>query len=762
MAKNKNKTVNYTADTELEEQESEVLEKIQAPNTSAGKEKKKKEKNNKDNKETLSAGGGLEKVFFFGEERKTVKELIAFEGVDTSAEEFVKIISAGQSIPTACMYIHKMPKSTTFASSYVPLFNFSGVTTNIFIDPMKHDAAQKVVDGRVSDLTVQVSEAQDAGDVNQVRKMQNKLAEANAWAAAIERGDNALYLVKFLFVLQELTVEDLERKINLFHSKASEIGFDVVTCYATHHQVIRSVFPTNRPYAPKGDEDVIKSHCLDKNALMDIFNHTENSFIHKDGVFAGHYINGNKVFLYDPYDKSHDGFGVVIAGGTGTGKSATIKMLQSRWGDFGVRFRTIDVESKLAEGEYAGIARAMGGINFEIKTGSKNILNPFDINAEQEFDSRTGMEYTVLHLNEKLVYLEDLFISMVMTGNAPPELTLERSMRHLIKDICQELYDEREIYDGQPDSLYTTGGAAFLSSGRDKKELPTITDAFKKLLVRKKFNQNPLYNQAYQTLLDSVADRVKELYYGEDSCRFFTREVFESLPVNEYGRRIAKTEDGKQEAVIPVRGAKAYFDGQSTMSASIDTPYINYDISQVPQADKAFALLVAMGYMEENDVRRNSANQNNIQKMVVLLDELHTVFPYQEARRIVERFYRTARKRHVSPWSATQSLKDFDIYEETKAILKNADTTFLFRHSDLDRNFLRENTPLNDSQVERVLTLGISPKDTDVSEAEKNRKRGEVCIIDKGRPAFIKMDYLRETEASYVETDASKFAKKPA
>ena len=75
---------------------------------------------------------------------------------------------------------------------------------------------------------------------------------------------------------------------------------------------------------------------------------------------------------------------------------------------------------------------------------------------------------------------------------------------------------------------------------------------------------------------------------------------------------------------------------------------------------------------------------------------------------------------------------------------------------------MRNNTPLNASQIERVLTLGINPKDTEVTDEEKNRKRGEVCIIDKGRPAFIKMDYLRETEAGYVETDASKFSIKSA
>lgn len=749
-------TLEQDNDIELIGEESEIT-KIENPVSSGGvigkRNREKKEK------ETVLSSGGEERFDnLFGEDRKTVSELVAFEGINTFPLDHVDLFNAGFTIPTVCMYIHKTPRTTTFASSYVPLFNFSGVMTSVFIDPMSHDKAQKIVDQRVSDLDVQLSEAKDAGDINRARKLNTKYKEANAWAAAIEKGDNALFNVQFLFTVQDINLDELQRKVNLFHAKATEIGFDVVCCYATHALALKSQFPLNKVFSEKKDTDMIKTHVLDKNALLDIFNHTENSFIHKDGVFAGHYINGNKLFLYDMYDKSHNGYGVVIAGGTGTGKSATIKMLQSRWSHFGVRFRTIDVDSKANEGEYAGIARELGGINFEIKTGSKNILNPFDINVEYEYDTRTGMEFPVLHLNEKLVYLEDLFLSMVMTDNAVPEVALERAMRAIIISVCSELYEERGIYDGRPESLYTTEDTAFLSSGKSKKVLPTITDAYKKILMRRHLNKNKLHEQAYQTLIDSISDRVKEVYYGVDTCHFLSREEYESLPQNEYGRRIRKTRSGEMEEVLAIRGAKSYFDGQSTMSATTETPYINYDISQVPTADKAFALLVVMGYMEENDVRRNSANQNNIQKLVVLLDELHTVFPYKEARRIVERFYRTARKRHVSPWSATQSLKDYGGYPETEAILKNADSIFLFRHTELDREYLRANTSLNASQVERVLVLGVDPKDVDVSEEEANRKRGEVCIIDKGRPAFVKIDYLRETEAGFVETDASKYA----
>ena len=41
---------------------------------------------------------------------------------------------------------------------------------------------------------------------------------------------------------------------------------------------------------------------------------------------------------------------------------------------------------------------------------------------------------------------------------------------------------------------------------------------------------------------------------------------------------------------------------------------------------------------------------------------------------------------------------------------------------------------------------------------EKNRHRGEMCIMDNKRVAFCKVDYLKETEKLPVETDAKEIS----
>lgn len=693
-------------------------------------------------------------------ERKDIRELIAPEGFNSGEPEYAIISDAGRSIYVMGMYIHKLPQRTRFASTFAMLFNYPKVTSNIFIVPIGETKSQQIIDKRVRSLGVERDEAVDSGDVNRIRKMNTKYEKAQQWASRIESGDNSLYSVQFLFIIFADSVEELYRNASDFRSHALQSQIELVACYALHTEAFISAYPLNH-IEKHNNVDFIKPHVFDRRGLGDIFNHTSCSFIHPKGVFLGHYIQSSKAFLYDPFDKSHDGFGAMFCGSVGTGKSATIKMLQSRLSDFGVRFRTLDIESRAAHGEYTLTALATGGINFDIKATGRNKLNPFDINMEMEFDEGTRAEYPVLRLAEKRAYLVDLFISMAKMGDAKVPATLDKAMASILSEMCNTLYSEIGIYDGKPESLYQSGGGNFLDSGRTKKSMPTITDAFKYLLIHQHLNNNRLHDEAYQILVDTMREQVAEVYYGKESIRFFTKEEYDALEDDVWGGRKCVNYNDRKEAVISVIGSKAYFDGQSTLCAEFETPYINYDISQIPEADRKFAILVLLGYMEENDIKPNSVNPLRTTPLIILVDELVTLFPFPEARRCIDRFFRTARKRWVGPWVATQSVADFgdqEKYPELAGVYKNTDTYFLFRHKVADRDYLRNNTELTESQVERVLALGIDPSDPDITEEEKRRRTGEVCIIDRGRVAFVKVDYLEHTEAAFVESNVEKIS----
>lgn len=719
-----------------------------------------KKQENKSQGNFLSHDGGEGASERYFDRRKDVRELIAPDGFNPAHLEYVVINDGGRNVYAMCLYIHKLPVKTTFATTFSALFNFPGVTSNVFISPLGETRSQQIVDRRVRTLDVELGEAEDSGDTNRIRKMQAKFDKAQKWASKIESGDNSLYSVQFLFTLFAESTEELYRKVSDFRMRAKQESVELVACYALHTEAFISSYPLNKVEKFK-NVDFIQGHVFDRRGLGDVFNHTSCAFTHPNGVYLGHYINSLQAFMFDPFDKSHDGFGAIFAGGTGTGKSATIKMLQSRLVDFGVRFRTLDIESRATHGEYTLTALAAGGVNFDIKANGTNKLNPFDINAEMEYDEGSGIEYEVLRLSEKRAYLVDLFMSMVKMGTKEVPATLDKALASILSDMCNALYAEKGIIDGKPESLFTGEGTGFLSAGKSRKLMPTMTDAFKWLLVNKYLNDNSLHDEAYQVLVDTMREQVNEVYYGKDSIRFFSREEYEAMEDAEHGRKCIDYK-GKKEIVIPVIGSKSYFDGQSTLRADFTTPYVNYDISQIPEADRKFAILVLLGYMEENDIKPNSANPLRTTPLIILVDELHILFPYAEARRCIERFYRTARKRWVGPWVATQSLADFgdkDKYPELAGVYKNTDTYFLFRHKAADREYFKSATELTASQIERVFGLGFDPTDPEITDEEKKRRTGELCVIDKGRVAFIKVDYLEETEASYVETNVEKIKK---
>ncbi len=715
---------------------------------------------NKKKKEQIVNDNLKEDNTLFGADRKDVKELISAEGLDFSSNEYMVVQDGATSEYTMSMYVNRLPKSTTFATTYARLFGFPNVISNVFIKKLDEVEARTMADKRVRALGAERADCTDEKtgrikDENKYRRLTEKYMEAQEWAKRIESGDNSLFAVQFLFTVKGTSLDDLRRNINSFYTLAASNDIELVSCFCVQDLAFLSAYPLNRAKKLKDRAEVIKTHYLDKYAVGDIFNHTNSHFFHEDGVFMGHYVDNHQMMTWDPFDKSHEGYGTMFLGASGVGKSATIKMAQKRMIDFGMRVRTLDVDSPSRQGEYAAIAKACGGIHFEIKPDSNNVLNPYDLNAESVYDVDSGLEYDTLALDEKLSYLEKLILSMVEMGKGTIDKVTESALKSIVTKINHELYEERGIYDKKPDSLYTEDGDTLIGSGRKKKLMPTLSDAYKKILMFRMMNKNEYYGPALQILVDTMQFYVKEVYYSEQSCRFFSREEYEKMGCDEYGRKFTETPVGK-EVVAAVKGIRSYFDGQSTMTPSYSTPYIDYDISQLPRSDKPFAMIVCLGYMEENDVRTNSSNPLRAEKMIVLMDELHVAFPYEKAREIIVSFYRQARKRWISPWCATQSVADFDLYPDMLAIFKNSDSQFLFRHSDRDRDYIAKHLPLTETQVEKVLSLGLDPGNVEATVEERNARRGEVCLIDAKRVAFIKVDYLVNTEAAFVETNIAK------
>lgn len=683
----------------------------------------------------------------FFAERKSLKEFLAPDAVDPNNYKYVKLQDAGRDVYVRNYYIDMLPKDAEFATTFADLYNFKNMMSQTRIVPLTNERAVQIVDRQVLDLDTELASARKSADRNRYRKISDKMRNAEAWGRDVENGKNQFFEVTFTHQAYAKSLDELNAGGNDFHAKALGKSISIVSCYGVEPEAYKSGFPLNRMFRSKlgpVKTTTAKAHLMDIYSLSTIFNHTKSSFYHKNGVYLGRDLMSSRPITFDPYDPSLEAHNIIFAGKTGTGKSATIKMFLSRAADFGLKYCAVDSEARGRQGEYSILTKKLGGENFQIHSGSKEIVNLFEISEELEYDESTGQEAVTLRLIDRISIIKGILMTMITYGKAAPSFEDATTMESIVEDIVSHLYEVRGIIDGVPESLYaSTAGYSSV-----KKPLPTITDFYVEALRRQQSNTYEHHVKGYALILDAMKSYVKELLYIPRLVRILTREEYDKLPLDQSGHRYYETEEGEHIEAIQIKGVRSYYDGQSTIKVNLDTPAINLDISQLPANDLPIGMVIATNFLHENIIKKNSANPKRLQKRAILIDEAHRLFPYPELRRFLGDLYMTARKRFIVPICCTQSLSQFKNYEETREIVKQSPMIFLLRQDAQDREFIAESTRMSPGQLAHLFQLGGSMQN-DGSVAEK----GQVCMVINHHVVFAKIDYLKYTETDVVETN---------
>lgn len=732
----------------MSRKEKKEAEKKEAALKEPGHEKERKEAENQKIMEMQYSY--LKQSPLFYAERKSVKEFVAPDALDPNNYGYVKVVDAGRNVYLRNYYIEKMPRNTRFASTFAELYNVRNIMSQTRIEPLENAKAIQKLDSQIRDLDTELSTAQKAGNRNRYRKIQHKMGDTEGWARELESGRNRIFNVTMMFQSYADSLEKLNAQGADFHTKALGKNISVVSCYGSEPEAYKSGFTTNQIFASKKGPiktTTAKVHQMDLYSLATIFNHTRASFYHKNGVYLGRDLSTHRPITFDPYDASMEAHNIIFAGKTGTGKSATIKMFLSRAADFGLKYCSVDMEAKGTQGEYSILTSRLGGANYKVSADSKEIVNLFEVSEEQEYDENSGQEHTVLHLIEKISIISGILVTMITYGKKEQPTFQEATvMESIIEDIVAYLFEVRGIQDGEPESLYAATAGYTLT----KKPLPTITELYIEVLKRQKRNTYEHHTRGYALILDGLKKYVRELYYVPDIVKVLTGDEYNQLPMDNEGHRYYKTEDGTRRDVIAIRGTRPFYDGQSTIKVDLDTPAINIDVSQLPENDRPLGLVIASNYLNENIIKKNSANPKKLRKRAILLDEAHRTFPYPELRRFWSDLYRSARKRYIAPICCTQSLEDFRLYDETKEIVKQSPMIFLLRQDAVDKDYIQETTQMSPGQMDRLFRLGGATEDGGAAE------KGQVCMVINKRAVFVQIDYLKETEMDVVETDQQK------
>lgn len=703
------------------------------------------------------------------DKNNAMRQVVAPNGVDPNINSYLILDDAGKTIYVRCFSIVAMPKRAVFARTFSPLLNFGNCSSSIFIEPLSEAESSRALDKHVVILDGEAITAEKAGDRNRYRKIAQQLSETESWASAIETGENKFFNVGFGFAIWADNLPDLDSQTDAFVYAARDKKIDVTSCFAVQAEAFQSISCLNRRFnlsIGPIKSDSIKMFLMDQRSLSTIFNYNQNTMQHENGIYLGQNMSDGSAVLYDPFDRSHNGYNMIFAGTTGSGKSLTTKIMAFRMA-IDTRFVAIDSQRPAGsiEGEYCPLARSVNGIVYSVGPDGGTILNIFEIGPTKkvEVDSRGAItgEWETLELKSKIADVSYIIMLMITGGiqswNAPIEFRDLIFMNEQIPIICTQLYSERGIVDGDANSLYktiTVNTRAGIHTERVVKELPTMTDFYKKLLLVQKEHRLEKEGSVYRLMLAALREYVSELYYTPVSVNFFTREEFEQSPVGENNVRYDATTN---EPINEIHGIRSYFDGQSTIHLNKMTRFTNIDLSGLPESELNVARMVASTFVNESFVKTNSEDPRKIQRMVVILDEVSEMWKNDYCKKLIASLYRTARKKNCGCWVITQSLTDFGNDEDTKTIFENTSSMFLFKHQFSAKEYLQKKINITDSQMNSIVELGGDPRETDADMVR--RRRGEMCVVDNGHIYFVKVAYLKSVESFIAETDAEQRAR---
>lgn len=613
--------------------------------------KKKEETAQVDNQQSLTMAKQEEEKNPLMRNRKTIKDLIAPSGIDTSDINEMAIYSNGSPRYARSHYVTGIPRMATFPYFLRGMYNFGDINTSVFINPINEATSQNSLNKIIVSLESERIVAAKRGDINRERLIEDKRIEAERIRDEIAAGFNKLFEASVVCTLFAYDLPELDKASELLTMEMSKSLINVKSAWAVQEEAFKSNLPFNRNY-------ISTKHTFDRSSMGTVFPFVSSEVGHSTGIPIGFDKQTGLPILYNNFHSSLTNYNMVIFGKSGAGKGVTIKTITARSSVLmGIESLALD-----AEGEYGVVAESLGGINVVISPNSKTVINLFDIEPEIIRDEITGKDRTVLNVENKVEDVTNALVTMARGSTRSEDVN--EITKQIIAESVGEEYQAAGITNN-PNSLYDDDKIELGNSlTRKKKDMPTIGSWYRRILRKAEMNDNVDYQFHFSYLVKVMKQYVREY-------------------------------DGQM----------AYFDGQSTFELLDGSPFINLDISQLEERfARPLAQQILLSWIWEKYVKKNSEDKAKARQKRVLVDEAWMLLPYPEAVDFLNTMARRARKRNVSLAVISQKFQDFYENKEAQAVLTSSDTKLFLAQDKSEIEYLKEVFKLSDGEANYLLT----------------------------------------------------------
>ena len=579
--------------------------------------------------------------------KSSLHDLLAPSGIDATHFDYLEIFSKISRFART-FYITTLPRQATFPYFLAPLYEFGDANTSVYITPISENVSIKDLNKTIVELESERVVANNRGDINRLSVLGTKQAEAEELRDQIAAGYNKLFDATIICTLFAYSKLELDKYSEILTMEASKNQLGLKTAWALQEEGFKSNLPLN-------DNRISRKHTFDRGSMATVF-----PFVNAEvGMDTGIPIGINKQtglpLIFDNFSSSLTNYNMIIFGKSGSGKSVTIKTIMARSAVLmGVENLVLD-----AEGEYTVVAEALRGINVDISPISDTIINIFDIETEIVKDEITGKERVELNVENKVEDVTQALLTMARGATKSDEVN--ELTKQIIAEIVAEEYKAIGITN-DPESLFTNNSESGL--GRVKKEMPTISSWYERLVTKRLENKIDTYQYHFDYLV-----KVMKQY-----CKKFN-------------------------------GQMAYFDGQSTFELLESCPFININISKLEERfARPLAQQILLSWIWEKYVKKNSEDRKKARSKRVLVDEAWMLLAYPEAVDFLNTMARRARKRNVSLTVVSQKFQDFYENKACQAVLTSAETKLFLAQDKSEIEYLKEVFKLSEGEANFLIT----------------------------------------------------------
>ncbi|HHY80755.1 MAG TPA: DUF87 domain-containing protein [Thermoanaerobacter sp.] len=338
------------------------------------------------------------------------------------------------------------------------------VDVSVHIAPVDARDAVNQLTKKITQYQSQYMLDEQRGSIYELGLLRKAVQDLEGLRENIQMNRDKLYYVTVIVSVSADSLEEFEKSSKILEEVLAGKSIRARRMFLRQSEAFKSFVP------------VLENHCEDLSrnfntgAAASLFPFASPEFSHKKGIPLGvNLFTGSPVifdnFIGPPFMPNYN---LGIFATSGAGKSFLVKLLSMRGALLGIKTVFVD-----PDGEYNRLVQKMGGSIVKISTDAENVINPFDLEEEED---ESGARY--VDIIQKIAEIKAL-VGMIVEGVMKDRISAEELAA--VEEAVREEYEARGI-NKDPSSLYVENavedGAFYF---KKKKEMPTLSSFVERL-----------------------------------------------------------------------------------------------------------------------------------------------------------------------------------------------------------------------------------------------------------------------------------------